>query len=309
MLGPKPKKPAVEEKSLASTILAGTKRKLQEVFGSGRGSESAPNSPRKRHMGNSAMTKAKNAQALTDAARDKAQKDAAAHAAQIASRKDRALQRSKSLTMSRRSKMLRKATRGSASGLKSSRHTTVSISRKVSKPGALKPVRRIATTSARNAAASRGRKGIRPARASKAAAPPERSATPSSSSSSDDESPNITPASLRSANKKKTLTQTKLPFKPLRLNKDSTARNSSPSPKPESMSVPDTEDEEEEHEAVGRRFAKEKFPGKKRGSAVAPRGLHKTGAGVSKVEGRGLGRVRNARGRFEPKGKGKGRAK
>ncbi|PSN70373.1 SET domain-containing protein, partial [Corynespora cassiicola Philippines] len=87
VLGPKPKKPLHEEKSVMSSVFSGAKRKLQEVFGSRKASESAPNSPKKRKLGldNSVSTKVQNAMARKSAEREKAAKNAAEHAAQIAS--------------------------------------------------------------------------------------------------------------------------------------------------------------------------------------------------------------------------------
>lgn len=275
VLGPKPKKPLYEERTFTSALIAGTKRKLQEVVGWARKSESAPNSPKKRILSTSALTKQRNALAEKTAVREKAQKDAADHAAQIASREDRALKRSKSMTLSRRSTKLRRAARSSMPNLTAFRHTSFSLQRRIAKPGALKPVKRLSTVLRRTAITPKAKKGLPPNRTSRAAI---RSPTPDSS---EDESPNITPASLRSATKK--FTQTKLPFKALHLGKEP------PSPTSDSASGPDSDDER----ARGA-YAKAGLKGKKRGSAPAPRGMHKTGAGVTKASKR----VRNSRGVF-----------
>ncbi|KAF2625939.1 SET domain-containing protein [Macroventuria anomochaeta] len=202
VLGPKPKKP-VEERSIASAFIAGTKRKLQDFLGSGRArSESNADSPKKRkiYMGNSATTKVKNLDAATKAAHEQAEVDAAEHSRQIASREDRALKRSSALTASKRLRptIMRRTVKGS---LKSTRTTTVSLQRKVVKPGALKAVNKSARMHAaarRINSAMNGRKGL---------APSKRPSTPTSDSdvkdddSDEDTSPNITPASLRSASK------------------------------------------------------------------------------------------------------------
>ncbi|KAF2642986.1 hypothetical protein P280DRAFT_241631 [Massarina eburnea CBS 473.64] len=282
VLGPKLKKPSNEEKSLASSIFAGTKRKLQEVFSS-RGSESASSSPKKRRIGNAAQTKLMNAQAEVDAARERARQEQALQAAQLASREDRALKRNQSLTMTRRSTVLRNAARAAIPSSIKSRHTTFNI-RKVSKPGALKPVKRRTATVIPKPT---GKKGLRPNRTA-ATKTSERSATPDASSEDeDDESPNITPASLRSASKK--LVQSKLNFKaaPLRFPAKTTSRTE----------IPDTEDEDEE---LPSNAVTTGLKGKKRGSVAAPtRSLHTTGAGVFKLGSRG----RNRKGLFVKKGR------
>lgn len=186
---------------MASALIAGTKRKLQHFLGSGRArSESNASSPKKRkvHIGNSATTKVKNSDAVTKAARDRAEVDAAEHSRQIASREDRAMKRSSALTISKRSRPT--VLRHTAKGVKSTRHTTVSLQRKVVRPGALKAVNKSSRMQAalrRTSAAANSKRGL---------APLKRPSTPSSSSdaaesSDEDTSPNITPASLRSASK------------------------------------------------------------------------------------------------------------
>ncbi|KAF1966959.1 SET domain-containing protein [Bimuria novae-zelandiae CBS 107.79] len=298
VLGPKPKKPANhEERSLPSALLAGAKRKLQDVFGGGRGSESAPNSPKKRMIGNSAMTKARNALAMSEAAREKAQREAAAHAAQIASRENRAMLRHKALATSKRGRLLHKASNAARPTVRTSKKTVINLKRKVtvpkaaSKPGALKPVKNMPSKMVRGSKLSKG--ALLMAR--------YRSATPEESS--EDESPNITPASLRSANKK--ASGKKNSIKPLRLSKvgklgqrtfevsDSEEETDSDS---EEEEIPDSEVDGE----YGSDVTSSRFKDKKRGSAPAPRGIHKTGAGVAKNP---RGRVRNAKGRFESKAK------
>jgi palmitoyltransferase ZDHHC9/14/18 len=297
VLGPKLKKPVYEERSLAASIIAGTKRKLQEVFSSSKGSESASSSPKKRKMGTSAMTKAMNAMAETQAAREKAKQDAAAVAAQLASREDRALKRNQAEALSKKS-ALRKTLHPPVSTIKSTRHATFSV-RKVSKPGALKPVKRATQPLRPTALSTRGKKGLRPNRAPEVRATPEDSDSPVSSS--EDESPNITPASLRSATKKlvqtKQLAQSKLNFKPLRF--DAKQRSSLRRSK-SVQEVPDSEEEdedveEEEDEDVRKAYVASNAKGKKRGNAPAPRSIHTTGAGVLKSLG---GRTRGAQGTF-----------
>lgn len=295
MLGPKPKHQPNQEKSLASSLLAGTKRKLQEVFGSGTGSNSAPNSPKKRKLatiGSSAMTKAKNALAESTAARQKADQEAADHAAQIASRKDRALRRSTSMTFSsRRSKLLRKATRHSMPALSQTRKTTVNFKRRtpkaLSKPGALKPIRKSTGSTSlpkRNAPVLKGKK--RGLSASKTPKTPVRSPTPESS---DDESPNITPASLRSAAKKnaaKSFTQTKLPFKPLNLGASSSKGS-------DTFTYPDSDDDLDEFGSTAKRMRKgPKTPNSVRGSVKKT--IHRSVRGTKRATavakaGAGLG--------------------
>jgi palmitoyltransferase ZDHHC9/14/18 len=171
----------------------------------------------------------------------------------------------------------------------------VTTSKTAPKPGALKPVRNLLGKAA---------KGSRLQKPSKAAllVPRHRSVTPVSSS--EDESPNITPASLRSANKKATQSQKAIkPLKPLKLSKTSRlGQRTLEVPDSESELESDSEEEEVPDSDIdaeyGKAVAKSKFQGKKKGSASAPRGIHKTGAGVAKIS---RGRVRNSRGRYEKK--------
>jgi palmitoyltransferase ZDHHC9/14/18 len=224
---------------MASAIIAGTKRKLQEALGMGSGSRSAPNSPKKRKLlGNSALTKKENARAEAVAAREKAAKKAEEEAAQLASRENRALRRSASMTMSARRRVMRKAGRHSMPALTTTRRTTVNFKRQtpksLPKAGALKSARKPGFTSVlkHKIPASKVTK-----RASKPKAPVRESTPESELVSDSEESPNITPASLRSANKNKKYMQTKLPFKPLNLNR-STSRIS------DTLDFPDSEDDE-----------------------------------------------------------------
>ena len=207
VLGPKPKKP-VEDKSLASALIAGTKRKLHDFMDSViTKTEHRQTSPKKRriHSGNSAAAKTNNANVQTLAARDRAEREATEHDRQIASRQSRALNRSTPPITGRnaRSKLLQ----GRMPSVKSSRITTVSYQRKVSRSSALKNVKRPARphTTIRHAlsASSKKRRQVE-----NIPSTPTRSVRGSSVGSDETESPNITPASLRSASKKLRLTST-----------------------------------------------------------------------------------------------------
>ncbi|KAI4956324.1 hypothetical protein J4E91_000535 [Alternaria rosae] len=192
VLGPKPKKP-IEEKSIASALITGTKRKLQDLLGPRRsGSESTQSSPKKRRMlvGNSASAKAKNAVARSESAREQAEREADALSRQNASRENRALQRSNSGTLDKRTRSANLRT-AKPFTVKSTRHTTVSFQRKVTRPGALKKVKKPARSLP-------SRKALRPQRPST----PNRETSTEVLDSEDNASPNITPASLRSASKK-----------------------------------------------------------------------------------------------------------
>jgi palmitoyltransferase ZDHHC9/14/18 len=191
VLGPKPKKP-VEDKSIASTIIAGTKRKFQDIMGSVRAkSEDNQNSSKKRklHTGISAMANAKSAGVQSEVARERAEREAAEHSRQIASRQNRALKRSIPTANARRAH-LRKA----LPTIRSTRITTVSFPHKMPRVGALKSVKQ----SSRGA--SRQVKSV--LRGSRRSHSPERPSTPTQSGSGENDSPNITPASLRSASRK-----------------------------------------------------------------------------------------------------------
>lgn len=243
------------------------------------------------------MTKARNALAQSEAERDRATREAEAHATMKASRENRAMQRHKALATSKRGRLLHKASSAAKPTVRTTK-TVINLKRKVTvsktatKPGALKPVKNLPGKAA---------KGSRLQKPSKAAllVPRHRSATPESSS--EEESPNITPASLRSANKKATPNRKNI--KPLKLTKTGKFGQ-------RTLEVPDSDSEmESDHEGeeipdsdvdaeYGKAVAKANFHGKKKGSAPAPRSMHKTGAGVSKVI---RGRARNERGRYEKK--------
>ncbi|CAN9329512.1 unnamed protein product [Alternaria alternata] len=197
VLGPKPKKP-IEEKSIASALIAGTKRKLQDLLGSRRsGSESTQSSPKKRRMllGNSVSTKAKNALARSESARERAEREANELSRQNASRENRALKRSSSGNIDKRTR----STNSRAvqpSTVIHTRRTTVTYQRKVSRPGALKKVK-----PSRLQSTLKNRKALRSQRPST----PTRDTDTDMLESEEDASPNIPPASLRSATRKSPL--------------------------------------------------------------------------------------------------------
>ncbi|KAL1796965.1 hypothetical protein ACET3X_005505 [Alternaria dauci] len=198
VLGPKPKKP-IEEKSIASALIAGTKRKLQDLLGSRRaGSESTQNSPKKRKMlnGKAASAKAKNAFARLESARERAEREANELSRQNASRENRALKRSNSGTTDKRTRSTNSRA-AKPSTIIHTRRTVVSYQRKVSRPGVLKKVKPSRLQSTLN-----NRKALRFQRPST----PTRDASTDMMESEEDASPNITPASLRSATKKSPLT-------------------------------------------------------------------------------------------------------
>lgn len=224
--------------------------------------------------------------AESEAARDHAQKEAAAHAAQIASRESRAAQRQKFASLTKRAQLLSKANRAAKPTTVRTTKTVLNIKRKVvmPKPGALKPVKSMPGNIRRTAT-----KDTLLKKTTKAAV---RSTTPESSS--DEDSPNITPASLRSANKK-TL-QGKNGVKQPKFSK---AAKAPKAPVEESESDARSEiDEipETDYELDGNASSID-FKGKKRGSEPAPRGIHKTGAGVVKTRRR----VRDATGCYKKK--------
>lgn len=221
---------------------------MQEVFGTTKASESPQNSPKKRKFASvagSTLTKAQNAMAQASAARERAEKDAADHAAQIASRENRAIRRSSSMTLSsRRSRTVRNAARHSLPVLRASRKTTVSIKHRIpkaimrTKPRVLDSVNkapRIAEVVKRNTQSSKARKRILAPHTKTPRTPkPARLSSDSESSS-----PNITPASLRSAARAastKKLTQTKLPFKSLNFGPNSNGPNAD-------REIPDSDEE------------------------------------------------------------------
>lgn len=235
---------------MASSILAGTKRKVAEFFGADSASTSAPNSPKKRkfsYMANVAETKKQNALAEDNAAREKAEKKAVEEAAQQASRENRAMRRSSTMSISAsHSKSLPKSSRHSLPAATTSHKTTVDV-KHGAPPGTLKPVskfNRISTILRGKPPVPKAIKRQLPSGA-KDPAPAEPSLSRSPSLESDN-SPNITPASLRSASRKTQLTQTTLPFKPLQLATPSNLASSSSKPRISAeMEFPDSEDEEE----------------------------------------------------------------
>ncbi|KAF2034427.1 SET domain-containing protein [Setomelanomma holmii] len=199
VLGPKPKKP-IEDRSFTSVIIAGTKRKLHDMMGSARAKSEEQMSPKKRkmHDKNSATTKAKNANMQSEAAREKAERDAAEHSRQIASRQTRALKRS-TVTKARRGHV--QHLRNREPTMKSTRMTTVSFQRKVPKAGALKAVKQpVRSRAPSQSTKSLPRKGKRNERQSTPMTPTKRPPH-SHTDSEEDLSPNITPASLRSASR------------------------------------------------------------------------------------------------------------
>ncbi|KAG9187810.1 palmitoyltransferase ZDHHC9/14/18 [Alternaria panax] len=199
VLGPKPKKP-IEEKSIASTFIAGTKRKLQDLLGPRRsGSESSQSSPKKRRMliGNSASVKAKNAFAQSESARERAEREANELSRQNASRENRALKRLNSGSLDKRTRSANEQT-AQLSSVTYTQRTIVSFQRKVSRPGALKKVGK----PSRLQSTLNNRKALRSHRPST----PTRETSTEVPGWEEDISPNITPASLRSATKKSPLT-------------------------------------------------------------------------------------------------------
>jgi palmitoyltransferase ZDHHC9/14/18 len=164
-------------------------------------SEDNQKSPKKRKINatNSATAKVKNVGGQSEVARGRAEKEAAEHSRQIASRQNRALKRSIPATSSKRvqSKLLR----NNLPSIKSTRITTVSFQRKVPKAGALRAVRQPAHLRAVPRSAKAAPSGSKKSRLQGRPSTPTRSSCDQQSESEDD-SPNITPASLRSASKK-----------------------------------------------------------------------------------------------------------
>ncbi|KAH7405785.1 hypothetical protein DE146DRAFT_609129 [Phaeosphaeria sp. MPI-PUGE-AT-0046c] len=192
VLGPKPKKP-VEDRSLASTIIAGTKRKLQDLMGSVRPKSEAQRSPKKRKIltGTSVTTKVQNASIQSEAARERADREAAEHSRQIASRLNRALKRSTPSTTSRRGQNKRSLI------VKSTRTATVRM------PGALKVVKHTARARALAGITKKAApQTFKRTNSRNAPSTPRKSFRDVQPESEDDDSPNITPASLRSATRK-----------------------------------------------------------------------------------------------------------
>jgi palmitoyltransferase ZDHHC9/14/18 len=194
VLGPKPKKP-VEEKSVTSALITGTKRKLQDLLGSKRvGSESSHNSPKKRKLftGNPATTKARNAVVESKSARERAEREASDLSRQAASRGDRALKRSISGDLFKRSR----------SAVKLTRHTSVIFQHKDSRPGALKAIKNSSSMLANSRRTNPTIHNRRAPRPLERPSTPTRETSTGVSDSEEDASPNITPASLRSASRK-----------------------------------------------------------------------------------------------------------
>lgn len=204
VLGPKPKKP-VEEKSLTSALIAGTKRKLQDLLGSKRGgSESSQNSPKKRKLlaGKIGSIKARNKLIASQTAREQAEQEASEHSRQTASRENRALKRSAPATTGRQARAAKSSTTR-PTAVKLTRHTTVTFQRKVSRPGALKSVKKFSRTESGARQAESKPKGSKGVRSAQRPSTPDRETSDSASESEDDHmSVNITPASLRSATRK-----------------------------------------------------------------------------------------------------------
>lgn len=205
MLGPKPKKP-VEEKSLTSTLIAGTKRKLQDLLGSKRGgSESTQNSPKKRKLlaGKIGSIKARNKLIASQTAREQAEQEASEHSRQTASRENRALKRSAPAATGRQARAAKSSTTRPTAVKVTTRHTTVTFQRKVSRPGALKSVKKFSRTESGARQAEPKPKGKKGVRSAQRPSTPDRETGDSASESEDDHmSVNITPASLRSATRK-----------------------------------------------------------------------------------------------------------
>ena len=233
-LGPKPKHATIVSgaKAVGAAIGGGVKRAFGAVLGPGSGS--APNSPKKRKTNpHSATTKKENAIAEKAAEREKTERLKAEAVAQAASRKDRALHRSTSTSILSARHTKKKLIRRAVPIKKTTRHMTVDYKRKISKTGLAKPgaLKRITKTVKRTAG---------PPSKSQASMPntpkrPARSVSPDAESESEDESPNITPASLRSAQKKQ-LKQTQLNFKPLTYDGSSSSAS-------DSLKFPDSDDD------------------------------------------------------------------
>jgi palmitoyltransferase ZDHHC9/14/18 len=168
-------------------------------------SEDHQTSPKKRRIytADSTPAKTKNAKVQTQAARERAERQAAEHDRQIASRQTRALKRSTPTTTARGLLVKRLPNR---MPFKSTRITTVNFQHRVPRSGALKPVKQSARsrTIARSTHLARISK-TRPQRQDIPSTP-----TRASSDSDDDASPNITPASLRSASRRSMPTGTPL---------------------------------------------------------------------------------------------------
>lgn len=191
---------------MASTIITGTKRKLQHLLGAKRaGSESSHGSPKKRKMfgETSAMVKARNALIRSESARERAEREANELSRQNASRENRALKRSTSANVVKHGRSTNSRTAQSTT-VRHTRHTKVSFQHKISRPGTLKMVKKstgaISGQRRTNLALGNNR-GIRSLQ--RPTTPMQETKT-KVSDSEEDMSPNITPASLRSASRKST---------------------------------------------------------------------------------------------------------
>jgi palmitoyltransferase ZDHHC9/14/18 len=198
VLGPKPKKP-IEDRPLVPTLIAGTKRKVQDLMAAGRAaSEDSHLSPKRRKIcfEDSATTKAKNANSQSEAAGDRLRREAAEHSRQIASRQNRAMNRSKSVIGSRRPRSTHVRTQ--LPSIRSTRLTTVSFKRKGPKASGLKAI----SQPVRSHVVAQYPKMASPGTDSRASG--GRPTTPKvlDSDQEEDVSLNITPASLRSASRK-----------------------------------------------------------------------------------------------------------
>lgn len=144
---------------------------------------------------------AKPRSAITEskAARAQAEREAAEHSRQKASRQTRALKRSNSATNNTHSQL--RTSRGRLPRVKSTRLTTMSFSHRVSKAGALKGVQQSLhhrAGSQRNKSALNTKNRLRPL---VLPSTPTRNSPGFESDSEENPTPNITPASLRSASR------------------------------------------------------------------------------------------------------------
>lgn len=153
--------------------------------------------------GDHTISKARNAFLESTFARDQAKRDAIELSRQAASREHRALKRSTSKTVVKRARSTRTRP-AKPPAVKVTRHTTVNFQRKVSRPAAMKMVKMSSSihSDLRRPNSSRNnRKGLRSIQ--RPLTPTRRSGT-AESDSEGTASPNITPASLRSASRKST---------------------------------------------------------------------------------------------------------
>ncbi|KAI8937575.1 hypothetical protein NX059_005290 [Plenodomus lindquistii] len=196
VLGPKPKKP-IEDKSIGPVPLAGGKRKFSEITGAGKAtSRSSQSSPKKRKVGTARMAimKARNAITQSEVARERAEKDANEHSRQVASRESRALMRSASESATHRVGTA-KLPKIKAPAVRSK----VSFMRRATKAGNSSNVKKLSTHTLTTVSNIVNRNGLK---TSQRPSTPTRASGAYSLNSSEEVSPNITPASLRSASKK-----------------------------------------------------------------------------------------------------------